>query len=1771
MDSDLLRVELERHFELEELHEIGRDVLGLEPEQVVATATKATFARALVTRCATAEALEALCDAMVTAREELAERLTPRETAGFSTQAEPAEGDALGPFRIDTRLGEGRRGVVFRARDAGGEVRLKLLRPEATTDRRGLHRFLTHNRLISRIARAGLPGWLSVGEAEGRYYVAHELTEGETLAEWLARTGPIPLADARPMLTAILEALSELHSHRLIHGALHAGNVLLVSPASGLRSVVLLDAGSDRLRLGSPITLPQPDRLSTLAPAAFAAPEQLLGGPVDARADVYAFGALLFHVITGAAPFAETTAAQAVLGHLTKEPPSLARMAPHGWVSEPLEELVRSLLIKDPKRRIADAMDVMTALESVPLRAPRASNLLTDEELDARVAAFFQYPDEDATATLEAAIDDGAPPTRIAEALAMAADQLTYSGDPHARAHRRRLMLRAIRLYEITARDLPAAEGLVLGLLETEPHDAELITILSRLQRAQGKHEDLIESLLNRSQEVAPGADRAEVLAEIGKIYAKDLDDKSQALVAYVSAFCEDPTKTALARETERLAGSSEEAWAEVLGTCVGTLETLTDPRRKRALWVQLGRWYADKVARPDLASQMFEATLAEDARNLDALEGLAKIYRMSQQWVELGTVLTAHADVCPNPARARDLRTEAGDILLYQLNEPAHARALYERVLAEDPSHEKAANSLARVFEQSGDARHYAETLEQRASALSGAERHSALCNAGRAYEEQLDDLETAARRYEDVLAEDPTHLEALKGLDRCCVRLHRHDRLLEVLRAELELARTARDRVTLLERIGDLHEQEFLDHLQAIEIRETILELEPTNDNALAGLGRNLRALKRWRDLVVVYERHMDVLTDRHRRVALGIQMGELFGTHLKVPERAIESYEAVLRIEPANEMALDALIQLWASQGEAYQALEAVDALVANATTPAERAAQQLRAAKLLELAGDPDHAIERYKAACDADPNDQNLLSMLRQAYVRQRRFQVAVELMEREFELAEGPTAKGRISGEMARVLLDGLHEDLRAESLARRALEYDPGNLTAIVVLGDLALTAEQHLTASKHYERALAGRAAFDQEESIRIHLCCIDALTRSDQAPRALEIAESAVALAPDHLDVAARVAELNFTHGEPIDAYERYRDLLGRFDAELTEEARFVATYRVGESARKFRHHDEAARWLNAAAELDPSSPLPWRGLVELRLAEGQPEAAYELMNQLLDLEGGDEHVELLIRMGDLAASGLRDTGRASRHYLLALSERRDDRKILAKLMQLYSEEKDWRKLTKVILKISELVDEPRQRAKYLHTAAMIASREMHDPTQAAELLQQALEYDPTFEEARAEALKQARKAGNVEAEKNLLKDRIRFAVEAGDHGTALAAMDELGALYLERFGRRDQAVAIAESALELAPQDLRRLARLAALYGGEPGRYFDQALATYGKLLEHAPLEAETYRALRHLFTEVKWGDATWCCCQALHALGQATADEKAFFLRMRSREPTVAQARLDEDVWAASVTHPDVAQLLTLLFTVIQPSVASVCARPSHELGYTDEHRVDPQHHGYLVAQSLHYAAEVLGIDPPPLYQNSNDPGLVAFLHATIPSLVLGRTAIAQQVLDQPTAFTTGRLVTYFRPGFYVRHLIPTGTELKAWLFATLALVSPKIRIPADLEGLARAPAAALERGLADESRRYLAKEVVPRLLEGGALDLKRWVTAVDLTADRVGLLMCNDLGVAITQIQGSPDASVTLTANDRIESLLRYSVSAQFIALRRHIGSAVDL
>ena len=141
-----------------------------------------------------------------------------------------------------------------------------------------------------------------------------------------------------------------------------------------------------------------------------------------------------------------------------------------------------------------------------------------------------------------------------------------------------------------------------------------------------------------------------------------------------------------------------------------------------------------------------------------------------------------------------------------------------------------------------------------------------------------------------------------------------------------------------------------------------------------------------------------------------------------------------------------------------------------------------------------------------------------------------------------------------------------------------------------------------------------------------------------------------------------------------------------------------------------------------------------------------------------------------------------------------------------------------------------------------------------------------------------------------------------------------------------------------------------------------------------------------------------------------------------------------------------------------------------------------------------------------------------MFQNPNNPAGLGFLHAHTPAIVLGRAAFESVVPDQSLAFVAGRHMTYFRPGYYVRHLVPTGTGLKGWLFAAMKLCVPQFPIAQELQGQVSDAMSPMTRDFQGVQREILASLVSKLLQSGGAIDLKKWVAAIDMTADRAGFL-----------------------------------------------------
>jgi len=359
-------------------------------------------------------------------------------------------------------------------------------------------------------------------------------------------------------------------------------------------------------------------------------------------------------------------------------------------------------------------------------------------------------------------------------------------------------------------------------------------------------------------------------------------------------------------------------------------------------------------------------------------------------------------------------------------------------------------------------------------------------------------------------------------------------------------------------------------------------------------------------------------------------------------------------------------------------------------------------------------------------------------------------------------------------------------------------------------------------------------------------------------------------------------------------------------------------------------------------------------------------------------------------------------------------------------------------------------------------------------------------------------------------------------------------------------------------------------VRRAEQLGRLYATDPEKYLEKAVNSELETLRQDPLRAESYRALRRLYTETKRADSAWCLCQALTVLSLAEPDEERFYKRMRSDTAAPALNPLTDDDWLLHVMHPDADSLLTSVFALIEGAVIARRGQSLAELGYDPEYQLVLAEHPAPVCQSLFYGAGVLGIPLPPTFENSNDPGGISFLFADDPSLVLGVAALARDVPLQPAAFIAAQSLTYLRPGMYLRHLLASGTALKAWLFAAIKLTAPQFPVAPEIEGPVTEAFNALEAGLQGQVRDHLTRVVGKLLTSGTALDLKRWVAAVDLTADRAGFIAAHDLDMAVRVIRASDDTLSTVPIEERVKELVLYSVSPGYFEVRKRLGVSVD-
>jgi serine/threonine-protein kinase len=272
--------------------------------------------------------------------------------------ADPRLGTEIAGYRIEERIGRGGMGVVYRAQHMNLQRRaaIKIIAPEFADTKGFRSRFIREARIAAALQHPNIVTVYDAGQAGQTLYIAMQFIRGSDLSAILNEEGRLRPYRAIDVCRQVASALDAAHGMGLIHRDVKPGNVLIEG-----RRAYLTDFGLTKRTGGSNSGQTQAGEL--VGTIHYVAPEQIEGGNVDQRTDVYSLACLLFHCLTGHVPFERETDVAVIYAHLSEAPPKLTDVRPE--LPAGLDAVIAKGLDKSPERRFQSCSDLMSAARVV--------------------------------------------------------------------------------------------------------------------------------------------------------------------------------------------------------------------------------------------------------------------------------------------------------------------------------------------------------------------------------------------------------------------------------------------------------------------------------------------------------------------------------------------------------------------------------------------------------------------------------------------------------------------------------------------------------------------------------------------------------------------------------------------------------------------------------------------------------------------------------------------------------------------------------------------------------------------------------------------------------------------------------------------------------------------------------------------------------------------------------------------------------------------------------------------------------------------------------------------------------------------------------------------------------------------------------------------------------------------------------------------------------------------------------------------------------------
>jgi tetratricopeptide (TPR) repeat protein len=1004
---------------------------------------------------------------------------------------------------------------------------------------------------------------------------------------------------------------------------------------------------------------------------------------------------------------------------------------------------------------------------------------------------------------------------------------------------------RAVELYREILVAQPDHEPTVAaleGLREGDKDPLGAAAVLEPIYEAASDWAKLIRVLEVQVRRAGDPFQRADLLHRIARLHEDALGDLTSAFDTYARALPVDDGNEQTLSNIERLAVAVNR-WPQVARLYDAELDKLADGdqgARVVELGLRSAQIFEVQLDDVDGAMARYRRVVEVDPENLTAIRSLDRLYSQTERWSDLANVLGREAEVAQSPDEILELKYRLGQVQETKLGNLDAAIAAYRDVISAAPEHEATVRSLEALFASGAKQAEVGEILEPLYRAVGEWDKLARVFEAELADTKGSDDRLAAYYRLAELF-EDKL-LDPVKTLDVYILALKEFPldekageeapRLAAVVDGGWETLANAYADILgahpdpsvqgiVGRRLARTFEDELNDIGKAEETYKYVLGVDPTDVDALANLDRIYLSVESWTDLAQVLEMRVGATADSMDLVELYARLGELYETRLGDLPKATRAYRRIFdELDTAHEGAIAALARIYEHQ-EAWQELDGVyQRELENASGDSAEAEIRARIARLAsEKLGQPERAIETWKAVLDLRGEDPEALHALADLYESLSQWAKLVDLLEREFDIAASDDDRVNVLMRRARVTSDKLGRDDAALEDWNRVLDIDYANLPALRAIVDIR-------------------RRQADPNELVTALHQLVDRATSLLDAESLKEI-----------------YRELGKTYGEhlqqPYDAAESWRKLLEvgpdleAMDAleaiyKSEEQWTSVIDVRMQRAAALEEPADRiaelrsvAALWRDRAGdpdgarlayekilEIDPTQNEAFTELEKLHASAARWEALVELYLGRLDTrEETKEKTDLLRKIGRVFEEKLDDKDQALDALVNALSMDFHDRDTARYLERMAQATGRWTEVIQTVSGWLKQQTEPNEKIRLCLHLAKWYGDDLGHPEYAQPYYAQIIQLDPLNVGAMRQLGSLYKKAGNWKQMGATLTRALDVATNDLDRKEVL---NDLGELLDSQMQQTEQAISYFQRALEVDAHFLPALENLERIY-------------------------------------------------------------------------------------------------------------------------------------------------------------------------------------------------------------------------------------------------------------------------------------------------------------------------------------------------------------